>query len=180
MKFARPLLLTIGAAALPSAAAADTSTAAGQASATVVEPLRTVPLDDLSFGTLTVGVATGGEVQVSAAGSSASYSGTAAPSCGLAMQCSPHAARFAVSGEANRSYRVQLPVLVQARGARTGQLLDVSRLVVRSQNRAVAHPRGLLDSEGGDEFTIGGRLTVPAATRPDTFRAEIAVSVSYD
>lgn len=166
--------------ALPANAAAEPSEAAGRASATVVAPLQATSLDDLSFGALTVGPSSGGEVSVAANGSAAAYSGAVAPACGSAGECRPHVARFAVSGEADRTYRVQLPTQVVASGARTGQILDVSRLSVRSLNRPAMAGRGLLDNSGKDEFWIGGVLAVPPATRPDSFRAELVVSVFYD
>ncbi len=180
-KAALPVCLAIVSIALPAGVAAnpDSGTTNGRAGASIVQPLRAVPLEVLSFGALSVGVSGDGEVSVSAT-SSATYSGSAAPACGAASDCAPHAARFAVSGQGNRAYRVQLPSRVSARGARTGQLLDVSRLSVRSDNRQAADGRGLLDTDGHDEFSVGGVLSVPAATRPDTFRAELAVSVSYD
>ncbi len=51
---------------------------------------------------------------------------------------------------------------------------------MRSRNQPAEDWRGTLDTSGKDEFAIGGVLTVPAATRPDTFRAELAISVFYD
>ncbi|MWV26590.1 DUF4402 domain-containing protein [Aurantiacibacter rhizosphaerae] len=165
---------------VPAAAQANLAEAQGRASATIIKPLSARPLQDLSFGTLTVGKSAGGEVRVSSSASQADYSGTVTPACGSLGGCQPHPALFAVTGEADRSYRVQLPGTIQARGSDSGQELAVSELEMRSQNQASQGWRGTLDAQGRDEFAIGGVLHVPAATRPDTFRAELAISVFYD
>ena len=175
-----PGLIACVLAVIPISVQAEPGDGKGQATATVIEPLSARPLQDLSFGTLTVGQGAGGEVRVASTASQVEYSGTASPACGASGACAPHPARFAVSGEAERAYRVQLPASVQARGSETGQELEVSALEMQSRNQPAEGWRGTLDSAGEDEFAIGGVLNVPAATRPDTFRAELAVSVFYD
>ncbi len=181
MRGARLSLIALAAfMALPGPVQAEPAIAEGRVSATIVEPLRAVPLEDLTFGTLSVGREAGGEVRVSAATSQAAYSGTAAPACAAATQCAPHAARFAVSGEADRAYRVEMPTDVFARGELTGQVLKVSALEIRSRNQPAANWRGTLDPSGKDEFAIGGTLTIPAATKADSFRADLAIAVFYD
>ena len=167
-------------AALPVSVQANPAVAAGQGTAAIIEPLSARPLQDLSFGTLSVGKNAGGEVRVASTASQVDYSGTVSPACGSAGACSPHPARFAVAGQPDRSYRVQLPSIVHARGSITGQELEVSALEMRSRNQPAENWRGTLDTSGKDEFAIGGVLTVPAATSPDTFRAELAISVFYD
>lgn len=151
----------------------------GRASATVVEPVRIRLLEDLSFGAVTVGRQDGGEISISP-GSSAAYSGSVAPLCGQSSDCDPHPARFAVSGEPGRTYRVQFPATVTARGRDTGQSLQVSSLTMISRSRPGADQRGAFDGDGRDLLEVGGVLAIPAGIRSDTFRAELSISVSYD
>lgn len=152
----------------------------GRASATIVEPLRIRFVNDLSFGAVSVGRNAGGEVAISPTASGAAYSGSVGPHCTSGSECLPHPARIAVSGEPGRTYRVQMPASVTARGRDTGQVLNVSALVMASRNRPGADRGGALDQEGSDRIEIGGVLEVPAATHADIFRADLAISVSYD
>jgi hypothetical protein len=165
---------------VPAAQARDAS-ASGDASASVVRPLRTTALADLSFGAITVGggQTAGGSVTVAALGNSTSFAGSVRPLCNGGGACQPHPARFAVSGEGARSYRVALPASLSATGSRTGAILPVERLTLHSSNSA-GTSGGLLDASGNDRFTIGGTLQVAPGTPADSYRAEFSVTVSYD
>ncbi|MCB2066609.1 MAG: DUF4402 domain-containing protein [Erythrobacter sp.] len=154
--------------------------ATGRASANVIEPMSVVSLRDLSFGALTVGRQTGGAVAISAQTAAASYDGTVIPACTGADGCDGHTALVAISGEAGRTCRVQVPTAMIAEGQETGQRLEVASRAHFSRNRGTTGPRGRLDQEGSDIVSIGGSLAVPAATRPDRFRAEINLSFAYD
>ena len=167
-------------AGTPATLRAEEATAQGQASATVVRPLTTRALEDLSFGAITVGQSAGGEVLVAPGGEATRYSGTVRQACGQGADCASHPARFAVTGEAGRSYSVVLPTGVQARGTRTGTLLHLSALTLATRNPGAPAGGGQLDAAGEDSFAVGGVLQVPAATRPDTFRADLPVTVNYN
>lgn len=176
---------TIGAAcSLASPAAAEpgqTGTAQGWATASVIDPLHAVQEQDLSFGAVTASPTTSGEVTVDPSGGTASFHGGAQAACPgtAATICTAHPARFAVSGEALRTYTIDLPDQIVAQGQRTGTSLVVSNLISRSRNRPDLERGGALDLYGKDTFTIGGTLAVPAGTRSDIFRADLPVLVQY-
>ncbi|WP_158611024.1 DUF4402 domain-containing protein [Aurantiacibacter spongiae] len=149
------------------------------ATAEVVEPIRATKLSDLAFGGVVVERDSGGAVRVPADSSGVVHSGSARPQC-RAGGCETHPARFRVSGEADRVYRIHAPAAVTATGALTGASLAVTDLTIRSDNAPDLAAGGRLDAEGRDRFALGGTLAVPAGTRPDYFRADIAVTVSYD
>jgi len=166
------------AVSLPGGALAQDSTAQGNASASVIQPLTATALEDLSFGAVTVGTS-GGTLAVAANGTGASTSGSVRQLCSNAAQCQPHPARFTVSGERDRTYRVSLPDSLEAQGDLSGTSLTVDALTLVSRNRGTADG-GHLDPEGEDIFAVGGTLQVPAGTPADTYRAQFDVIVSYD
>lgn len=163
-----------------SAEPGQSNTAQGMAAATVVEALQARQEQDLSFGAIIAGEQAGGEVVVDPAGGPARYSGAVQAACtGGAASCQPRPARFAAFGAPGRAYTVTLPAGVAATGQRTGARLSVGALLVRSRNRPDA-AGGVLDIHGEDSFTVGGTLTVPAATPADIFRADLPILVQYD
>lgn len=166
---------------LAPSAHAQVVTASGSAAASVVRPLSAMAEADLSFGAISLGTgqAAGGNVVVAPQGGAATYGGSVRQICGGNSACQPHPARFAVSGEADRAYRVTLPTTVVAIGTRSGAGLAVADLALLSRNSAGASG-GLLDASGSDSFTVGGTLQVLPGTQADTYRAEFAVTVAYD
>lgn len=180
LRIAARLLPLAPFALAPVALARPDAQASGQAEAQVVNPLRAVPRTDLSFGSIVVGVAAEGSVEVPTDGSPARYVNTAKAQCANSSDCIPHRAVFDVRGEPGRSYRVALPEQVIAIGTRTGVGLPVSGIMMRSLNSSSAKGEGLLDDAGRDSFFVGGTLRVPAGTRPDVFRADLPVIVTYD
>lgn len=173
--------IVLSASLSPAVAQAQEMTASGRAAASVVRPLSATALADLSFGAISVGgsQAGGGQVTVAPQGTGATYAGSVRQQCSGNVACQPHPARFAVSGEAGRAYRVTLPATIEALGSRTGTGLTVAALALLSANRASASG-GQLDAGGSDNFTVGGTLLVTPGTPADTYRAEFAVTVSYD
>ena len=154
--------------------------AAGRAEAEVVVPINVVQLSDLSFGSIAANGFGEASVKVAANGSPPRYVHTARPGCSGQSECLPHRASFGVSGEANRDYRVAVPSAVMAVGVRTGVGLPVVDIEVRGQNGSSATGGGRLDNAGRDTLFVGGTLRVPGGTRPDIFRAEFSVIVTYD
>jgi hypothetical protein len=152
----------------------------GIAQAEVVKPVRVISLADLSFGSIAVSSNAAGTVRVAADGSPAAYERAARPECTGQAQCAPHRASFDVTGEAGRAYSVALPASVTAIGQRTGAPLLVGALEMYSLNAPSLQSRGLLNESGRDTFFVGGVLQLPAGTRPDLFRAELSVTVSYN
>jgi len=166
--------------ATPSLGAQNTAYASGRAEAEVVIPLRAVPLSVLSFGSIVVGSAGRGTVEVAPDGSQPRYTNTARSPCSTGADCMPHRASFGVFGEPNRSYRVSLPPQITAYGVRTDVSLTVVGLEARSAHAPSVAGGGRLDKAGRDSFFVGGTLQVPAQTPPDVFRAEVPVIVTYE
>lgn len=154
--------------------------AIGRAEAEVIVPIRAVPVSDLSFGLIVVGTAGDGTVEVAPDGSPPRYTSAARSTCSGEAGCAAHPARFDVAGEPRRSYRIVLPDQIRARGTRTGASLAVVAIRVRSVNAGTALAEGVLDEAGQDSFFVGGTLQVPAGTRPDVFRADLPVIVTYN
>lgn len=175
------LILAVAALALP--ARAPAATALGQAGAEVVTPITVTPLADLDFGVIATS-SLAGSVTVSAAGG-ASFAGGAAGLCDGSACVDPHPARFAVSGEANRSYAVATPAAITITGAplTAGEApppdLVIAGLTVRAASRPGAGAGGTLDSGGADSFTVGGTLTLPGQLPPARYRAVVPVVVTY-
>jgi hypothetical protein len=166
--------------AAPCALAAG-STATGLATATVIRPLRVIATADMNFGTITHLPGTSGTVTVSPGAAGATFSGGAGAGCAGSDCTTAHAARFAVSGEPQRDYTVQLPASVIATGS-TGNPgavlapLTVGNLTLRTASGGAA-PR--LDAAGTDHFEVGGTITLPADLPPAHYRASFAVMVTY-
>lgn len=108
-----------------------------------------------------------------------SFTGAVQAVCGAEPACQPHPARFAVSGEPGRAYRVMLPAAVEAHGQRSAARLTVVALTVHSLASA-EDASGLLDAEGEGSFAVGGTLSVNAQALPDIYHAIVPVTVTYD
>lgn len=155
----------------------------GSAAAEVVAPLVVTREADLDFGTIFAS-SSAGTVTVSSGGAAA-YGGGAQPACAGTACASPHAAAFAVRGEAGRSYAIAIPSSIVAIGSSsspTGGIppdLTVDALTVRTASRPASGVSGQLDANGVDRFTIGGTLQVPAGLASSHYRATITVSINY-
>ncbi|MFC3098945.1 DUF4402 domain-containing protein [Alteraurantiacibacter palmitatis] len=147
----------------------------------MIRPIRAASVADLSFGRIALagGGAAGGMVTIDPRGGPGSYSGGVQPACGAEPGCQPHAARFAVSGEPGRSYRVILPETVEAHGQRSAARLTVHALTLHSLASA-GEGTALLDAEGEGAFSVGGTLTVVRHASPDIYHATVPVTVTYD
>ena len=166
---------------LPTAGSAEPrDTAVGSAQAEVVEPIRAVPLADLSFGSVAVRQGGEGSVRIAPDGSQAQYTNSARLNCDGSAACAPHRAMFEVRGGAGRAYRVTMPTYVTAYGAQTNFGLNVTDLVMQSRNSPGTGEGGLLNERGRDTFYVGGTLQVPVGTRPDHFRADLPILVFYN
>ncbi|MBS0253896.1 MAG: DUF4402 domain-containing protein [Proteobacteria bacterium] len=175
------LILAVAALALP--ARAPAATALGQAGAEVVTPITVTSLADLDFGVIaTSGLS--GTVTVQAEGG-ASFAGGAAGLCDGSSCAAPHPARFAVSGEANRTYVVAAPATIIVTGTPIGPGggtapdLVIGGLTVRAASRPGAGSGGMLDGQGADTFTVGGTLALPGQLPPARYRAVVPVVVTY-
>ena len=151
----------------PAAAASGSSaTAQGSVAAEVIEPIVVTMLSTLDFGMLTSSrTDRPGQWTIDPA-SSAHYLGGANPACLGGGGCpGVHASRFAVRGEAGRSYVVSAPAALVASGTLAGSGsaapdLAIETLTVRTASRPGNAPSGTLDVNGRDHFSIGGTLVV--------------------
>lgn len=163
-------------AAPPGQSAGSTGHATGLATATVIRPLSVAATTDMDFGTITHAPGAGGTVTVSPWVAGASFGGSASAVCAGSLCSAAHAAGFAVQGEALRSYSIQLPPGIVARGTSGAATLDVGALTTRSVSGGVT-PQ--LDSTGSDRFEVGGTITLPADLPAARYRASFNVIVSY-
>lgn len=162
-------------------ARAASSHATGTATATVIRPLSVTALADMDFGTITHLPGVSGTVTVNPGTAGASFAGGTSAVCTGSGCGIAHAARFAVSGEPQRNYAIQLPGTVTATGAatQTGAIappLTISGLTLRTTGGGSV-PR--LDASGTGGFEVGGTITLPADLPPARYRASFAVIVSY-
>jgi len=177
-------VLVVPAPAPAFAATGQTATAQGQAEAVVVEPIVAVALNDLDFGSLTASPTASGSVTVDPGGGT-SYAGGAAPACPGGSCAGIAPARFAVRGEASRSYRVNAPAAITATGTLIGSGanapdLSIDALSVHLDSHAGTDTTlGQLDAKGQDRIAIGGRLNVPAGTAAAHYRATLTIMVTY-
>jgi hypothetical protein len=155
--------------------------ASGVAMATVIRPLTVTAMADMDFGTITHLPGISGTVTVSPGSAGASFAGGASAVCGGSDCLLAHAARFAVTGEPQRNYAIQLPGSVIATGSTTAPggsapPLTITGLTIRTTGGGSV-PR--LDAGGTDGFEVGGTITLPADLPPARYRASFAVIVSY-
>lgn len=167
--------------AVASSACARPSTATGLATATVIRPLSVSATADMDFGTITHAPGSSGTVTVTPGAAGATFADGAGAGCAGADCAAAHAARFAVSGEPNRNYTIQLPASITAAGTAndpgtTAPPLIVGSLTMRSTSGGTV-PR--LDASGADGFDVGGTITLPADLPPARYRASFAVMVNY-
>ncbi len=178
------LLAMAGCLASPRAKAQVSTT--GSASAQVIALLTATSLVDLDFGSVGGIEGAPGTVIVDPAGEGAHYTGGARAVCGRVSSCPvPHPARFAVSCEAGRAYRVALSRSVMARADVVGAPdLEVADLTLGTASRPSSggrdDNRGTLDGRGHDSFAVGGTLVLPRGTRPAHYQARIEVLVAYE
>lgn len=178
------LALALLAASPAAAASGSSATAQGLAQATVIQPIVVSVLSNLDFGMLTASQTMGGAVTIDP-GSSAHYAGGASPACLGGGGCPGiHASRFAVRGEAGRSYVINAPTALVASGTLAGSAgaapdLAIEALTVRSESRPESTAAGTLDINGQDHFSIGGTLVVPAGTGAAHYQATLSVVVTY-
>lgn len=174
------VLLAVLAAPL-SAAPGTEATAQGVATARVVAPLKLDTIAPLEFGTIVASQAGSGTVTVDPSGGAPVYTGALRGLCGGSAGCHATPARFAVTGEAGRFYRVEYPREALAYAvAAAAPALRVMRLAIGTDSLPGGSARGQLGSGGADSFRIGGTLEVPAGTIAGTYRARLDVLVAYD
>jgi hypothetical protein len=166
------------------AAPSSGASCAGVATATVISPLQVVAVAAMDFGTITHAPGSGGTATVSPGSAGAQFSGGASGVCAGSDCATAHAARFAIRGEPQRNYAIELPATVVATGT-TPSGTDVPTLTVSGLTLSTASGHGVsgaiprLDALGSDLFEVGGTITLPADLPAARYRASFAVIVSY-
>ncbi len=151
------------------------------ATAEVIAPLKLEAVEPLEFGTVAVAAGGSGSITIDPANSSALYAGSLASSCSASAFCTAQPARFRVTGEPGRYYRIEHPHMAYASPvASQGPALEVRDIAVATDSLASSQARGLLPANGQDGFRVGGTLEVPGGTPAGSYRATLNVVVSYD
>ncbi|TNE61603.1 MAG: DUF4402 domain-containing protein [Sphingomonadales bacterium] len=180
VRTALPLLGAVMAIPVPAMAAPGEASTTGVATAQIVEPISVVAVSDLQFGGIAAAAGTGGSVEIDPVSGTVTYLGVSGSVCSAA-NCDPAPALFDVRGVADRQYHVSLPASAIAYAETgSGAGLQVVELQSSSGNLPGIDQRGLLDGDGQDSLTVGGRLIVPPATPPGRYSAQVPVVVSYN
>ena len=148
------------------AAPGDSMSTSGSSSVEIVDPAKIQAVEDLRFGVI-VQPATGGVVEVSAAGAVtanidiSAFPGNRGP------------ARFLLVGDNNRRFLVFLPssIVILSNGTST---MTVDRFRMNAVNGATR-----FDSNGRYNLFVGGRLHVAAAQAPGNYSGTFDVQVVY-
>lgn len=155
-------------AATPAAAQATSSNPRAQANARLIKPLTLTSLRNVNFGTIVMGALTGDEV--------VSISGAGVVSCGSTgnLTCSgtPVSGEYAITGTQGQvvvisSSAASFPLA----GSNGGTLSFVP-----------SFPASLtLSNSGspGNNFTVGGSITIGTATIDGVYSGEIDIQVAY-
>jgi hypothetical protein len=151
----------------PALAAPVGASTPGQASAKIFKPLTLTAKRNLDFGTIVVGtVAAGGETV------SMNLSGTVVCGAGgLTCSGSPVSAQYNVQGTNNAVVRVFSGV-TQLTNANDGTKLNFTPAIPTSVT---------LTSSGvpGDDFTVGGAITILPTTTDGVYSGTMNVTVDY-
>lgn len=132
----------------------------------------------LNFGLVNVG-STAGTVVVSTLGAATTGGGVASTS-------SATAARFSLSGTANKTYAITLPAAAvtingtSGNALSTGATMTVNSFVSRPVSTGADATTGTLDATGNDNFSIGGTLNVSATQAEGQYSGNFTVSVAYN
>jgi Mat/Ecp fimbriae major subunit len=165
----RRITLAATAAALTFTAAAATAASVTngpvQAHAQIVKPLTLAKVTDLDFGTITVQDT--GDAVLTAAG---------AITCNGGLTCSGTVspATYKVTGTNNQTVTIDKPqvTLTNTDLAMGGTPLTMT---LTGQDTVTLPNSG----STGINFTLGGTMTVPAATKEGTYQGDLNVTVNY-
>ncbi len=149
------------------------TSASATATATIVSPITIVKDVDMDFGNVAVSTLAGGIVTLDP-----SIGGTRTPNGGggvtlPAVTGTVAAAQFTVSGQANFTYDISLPVSATLVNGGNNMLAD---------NFTSSVATGALDGSGVETFYVGADLNVNAAQTPGVYTTSspFFVIVSYN
>ena len=162
---ALPLLLLPLVAAVPAPAAAVTQTAT--VNANVIRPLTLTSLQDLDLGimTLKLGSWSGATVGISKAG---------VFTCNANVVCTgaPQVARYKVTGTNKMVVKITAPSVTLVNQSDSTKTLT---LTVDNPGTVTLTSSG----EPGNNFDLGGSITLSSTTVPGTYNGTFAVTVDY-
>jgi hypothetical protein len=156
-----------------SASAQTSATGEMTSTATLIKPITITTGALMTFGTLTTGTA-GGSVTFTSASDGAAFAPTL--NAVFALNSTPTAATFTVSGEAGSTFAITLPGSAQelSSGVETIKL-SLSDF----KHNLIATPT--LDGLGQKVFQVAATLTIPASTVSGNYTsAAIPVTVNYN
>jgi hypothetical protein len=167
----RRTTLAATAAALTFTAAAATAASTGvnngpvQAHAQIVKPLTLAKVTDIDFGTITVQDT--GDAVLTAAG---------AITCNGGLTCSGTVspATYKVTGTNNQVVTIDKPVVTLSNTDATMGGTPLT-MTLTGQDTVTLPNSG----STGINFTLGGTMTVPAATKEGTYQGDLNVTVNY-
>ncbi len=149
------------------------SSASATATATIISPITIVKNVDMNFGNISVSALAGGIVTLDP-----SAAGTRTPNGGggvtlPAVTGTVAAAQFSVSGQANFTYDISLPVSATLSNAGNNMVAD---------NFTSSVATGTLDATGNESFYVGADLNVNAAQPAGVYTTSspFFVIVSYN
>jgi hypothetical protein len=151
-------------AAFAASGAAHAASVDASAGAKIIAPLQIAKKTDLYFGTIAPSLTTADVVTVAADGSRV---------CGAALTCltaDNTAAAFAVTGEMDASYTIDLPNDITIANG-NGDKMFVSEFTGSKKSGTLAG--------GSDSFSVGGRLTVNAKQPAGAYTGAFTVAVEY-
>lgn len=160
-----PLLLFALVAALPSPAAAVTQNAT--VNANVIRPLTLTSLQDLDLGTITLKLG-------SWSGATVGISRTGTFTCNANVVCTgaPQVARYKVTGTNKMVVRITAPNVTMANQNDSTKTLT---LTLDNPGQVTLTSSG----EPGNNFDLGGSVTLGSTTTPGTYSGTLAVTVDY-
>lgn len=164
-------VVAVAALLVPAGSAmAQSASAAGSATATIVRPLTLAASDTLRFGNIAVGT-TGGTVTITPA-NVLSFSGDSTPISGLPTG----PASFNVTGASSLGFSISLPsTSTTITNGTAAQDMTVSPLTLSAAS-------GTLSSAalGLASFTVGGTLTVAGSQAAGNYTGTFNVMVAYN
>jgi hypothetical protein len=167
-----PLFSLMMVALLPETNAVAKSTATMTVAAAVVQDIRIVRQEPLSFGAI-LQADTPGTVTVTSGGQR-NHQGN------LKLGNEAYQpAYFEIQGQKNQSYHVSIPTELYFKVAGGQMSLRVDNLKMESRNAPGTSDLGYLDGTGQDRLAIGGTLNVPANVEPGIYKGFVPISVSY-
>jgi len=87
-------------------------------------------------------------------------------------------ASFSVTGEANTTYAIVLPVNVSLNSG--GNSMEIKALSARFNGKNDDAVTGTLNASGSDSFNVGGTLSVYKAQSVGTYEGTFPVTVAYN